>query len=387
MKKLAPDFKTIADFRKDNAECIKKVFREFVKLCDELDLFGKELLSIDGTKFRAVNSKGRHFNAETLNERLKQAGGIERYLREIDENDSAEGGMPSGGERTDAADRVKSLNEKIAKLKEKKGEYEGMLRKMEETDETEISLTDPDSRMMRNNGKLDVCYNVQAAVDSKNKLIADYDVTNASADQNLLTPMVKGAMEILGVDGIDAVADKGYNNFEEMKRCADNHITAYVPEADSSAKGSVRMKSGIPFPDFYESRFNYDSVRNAYLCPAGQTLEFWYWSDHMHGKRYACYRTYACFTCPFHMTKCTVSKNGRVIMRWEHQEIIDEARARLETKEGREKFAKRKELSEHPFGTMKRAFNQGYVLLKGLKKVRGETGLTMIAYDMRRAIK
>ena len=180
--------------------------------------------------------------------------------------------------------------------------------------------------------------------------------------------------------------DKGYNNFEEMKRCKEDHITAYVPEADSSAKGSVRMKNGIPFPAFYESRFSYDSVRNAFLCPAGQTLEFWYWNNHQHGKRYACYRTDACFTCPFYMTKCTVSKNGRVIMRWEHQEIVDEARARLETKEGREKFGKRKELSEHPFGTIKRAFNQGYVLLKGLKKVKGETGLTMIAYDMRRAI-
>ncbi len=167
---------------------------------------------------------------------------------------------------------------------------------------------------------------------------------------------------------------------------ATHHITAYVPEANSSAKGSVRMKNGIPFPTFYESRFSYDSVRNAFLCPAGQTLEFWYWSNHQHGKRYACYRTDACFTCPFYMTKCTVSKNGRVIMRWEHQEIVDEARARLETKEGREKFGKRKELSEHPFGTIKRAFNQVYVLLKGLKKVKGETGLTMIAYDMRRAI-
>lgn len=388
MKRLTPDFKTIADFRKDNVGCIRKVFSEFVRLCDELDLFGKELVSVDGTKFRAVNSKDRHFSAETLNERLKHIEErIERYLNEIDENDSSEENITACNEGGDGSDdRVKRLNEKIEKLKEKKSEYEGLLTRMEVEGKTELSLTDADSRMMHNNGKLEVCYNVQTAVDSKNKLIADYDVTNAQTDQNLLTPMVKGAMEMLGVEKINATADKGYNNFDEMKRCVDNHITAYVPEANSSAKGSVRMKSGIPSPEFYQSKFKYDSAGDAYICPAGKRLEFWYWNDHQHGKRFGYYRTDACFACPFYKTKCTTSKNGRVVERWEHQEIIDEARARLRTEDGKKNFALRKELSEHPFGTMKRAFNQGYLLLRGLKKVRGEVGFTMLAYDMRRAI-
>ncbi|MCL5252473.1 MAG: IS1182 family transposase [Candidatus Thermoplasmatota archaeon] len=388
MRRLTPDFKTIADFRKDNVECIRKVFRTFVKLCDELDLFGRELVSVDGTTFRAVNSKDRHFNTETLNERLKHIEErIERYLKEIDENDSGEEDSSGNSEGDKDRDgRVKELNEKIGKLKEKKSEYEGMLRSMEEKGETELSLTDTDSRMMRNNGRLEVCYNVQTAVDSKNKLIADYDVNNSQTDQNLLTPMVKGAMEMLGVEKIEATADKGYNNFDEMKRCVDSGITPYVPEANSSARGSVRMKNGVPSPEFYQSKFRYDSACDSYICPAGQRLEFWYRNNNLHDKRFDLYRTDACPACPFYKTKCTMSRNGRVIERWEHQYIVDEARARLETPDGKKKFALRKELSEHPFGTMKRAFNQGYLLLKGLKKVRGEVGFTMLAYDMRRAI-
>jgi transposase len=383
LKKLAPDFKTIADFRKDNIDCIKPVFKEFVYLCRGLDLFGAELVSIDGSKFRAVNSKERNFNKKKLLDRLKRVNeSIERYLKEIEEND---GNEPEGSKKRTTTD----LEEKLKKLEEKKKEYEALMTRMEENGESEISLTDPESRLMRSNGKLEVCYNTQTAVDSKNKLIAEYDVVNGSADQNQLSPMAKSAKEILGVERICATADKGYYSFDQIKECIDNGITPYIPEPLSSASGNVK-KNGMPTPEFYDSKFIYDGTTSdaAYICPTGKRLEFFYWSNNYDGKgrRYALYRTDACFACPYYMTKCTRNKRGRLIRRWEHEDILDEMRARTKSPEGRRKVEMRKELSEHPFGTMKRAFNQGYLLLKGLRKVRGEVGFTMLAYNMRRAI-
>jgi transposase len=378
MKKLAPDFKTIADFRKDNIDCIKPVFKEFVYLCRGLDLFGAELVSIDGSKFRAVNSKERNFNRKKLLDRLKRVNeSIDRYLKEIGENDRSE-----SEER-----RITDLEEKLKKLEEKKKEYEALMTRMEENGESEISLTDPESRLMRSNGKLEVCYNAQTAVDSKNKLIAEYDVVNGSADQNQLSPMAKSSKEVLGVERIGATADKGYHSFDQIKECVDNGITPYIPEPLASASGSAK-KNGMPTPEFYENKFVYDRTSDTYICPAGKRLEFFYWCNNQdgEGKREALYRTDACFPCPHYMTKCTRNKRGRLIRRWEHEDVLDEMRARVKSAEGRRKVEMRKELSEHPFGTMKRAFNQGYLLLKGLRKVRGEVGFTMLAYNMRRAI-
>jgi transposase len=377
MKKLAPDFKTISDFRKDNIECIKPVFKEFVFLCRSLDLFGAELVAIDGSKFKAVNSTKRNLNEKTLAERLKRVEErIAEYLKEMEENDKVD----EEEEHNDNAAKVEKLKEKLSKLEEKRQEYVRTQNEMRETGQKEVSLTDPDSRLMRvDSQKLDVCYNVESAVDSKNHLVVDYDVISISDDHNELARMAEAAKETLEVEKLDVTADKGFYKGDELKECEENGITTYVsiPEEFMPNK-----KLGVPEPEFYSSKFSYDPLRDVYTCPANQVMTFWKgrWKN-----RGRLYRTEACATCPLR-SRCTRNKLGRIIYRSEYQDIIDRLRARLKSDEGIEKLNMRKEIAEHPFGTMKRAFNQGYLLLKGLRKVNGEVGFTMLAYNMRRAI-
>jgi len=385
MRRLAPDFKTISNFRKNNIDCIKPVFKEFICLCKSLDLFGAELVGIDSSKFRAVNSTDRNFNREKLLYRLKCVEeAIERYLGEMEENDEKE--ASSGGEAVNNnKERMKYLTERLKQLTEMKNKYEGLKARIEATGEKEISLTDPDSRCMKNNGKLEVCYNIQTATDSRHKLIADYDVTNNSGDQNMLSDMAKSAKETLEVERLDATADRGYQDAFEILNCVQNGITPYVPES-SPVRGNMK-KEGIPAPEFFTNRFTYDKATDTYTCPAGQILKLWYKDAKCDGKIGALYKTDgACFSCPHYTTRCSRNKHGRVIERWEHEEVLKEMRARLNSLDGRRKVRLRSELCEHPFGTIKRSFNQGYLLLKGLRNVRGEIGFTMLAYDMRRAI-
>jgi len=221
MKKLAPDFKTIADFRKDNIGCIKSVFKEFVYLCRSLDLFGAELVAIDGTKFKAVNSTKRNLSEKTLPERLRHVEEkIAQYLKEMEENDRSE---PEEG---DSGVKVEGLKEKISKLEERRQEYIKAQNQMKETGQKEASLTDPDSRLMKiDSQKLDVCYNVESAVDSKNHLVVDYDVTNDANDRYQLARMAQKAKETLQVERLDVTADKGFCTGGELKECEENGIT------------------------------------------------------------------------------------------------------------------------------------------------------------------
>ena len=378
MKRLAPDFKTIADFRKDNVGCIKRVFKEFIYICKSLDLFGGELVGIDSSKFRAVNSRKRNLNRQTLKMNLKRVEErVEVYLRELEENDRLD-------QDAEASAKAEGIREKIRKLEEKRKEYLALSERMERTGESEVSLTDPDSRLMKIGQGMDVCYNAHVAVDAESKLIAAYEVTNNASDGNWLSPMAISAKDALGVDRIDATADVGYNDSSEIKRCVDHGVKPYVPEQKASVRGASK-KAGIPRPEFHEDRFAYDVDSDAYICPAGQRLKFRYWSVR-NERMIGLYATDACKACPFFMTACTLNRKGRIIQRWEHEAVIEEMRRRLRSDEGAAIVSKRKELVEHPFGTIKRSFNQGYMLMKGLRKVTGEMGLTMLAYNMRRAI-
>jgi transposase len=375
MKKLTPDFKTIADFRKDNIDCVKGVFREFVKLCISLDLYGAKCIAVDGTKFKAVNSLDNNFNRKNLAYRIKMIDEhVSKYLTEIEEEDRREEQANS--------QHAEVLQEKVQKLMKQKEEYSELLRKLKESKQNEVSLVDPDCRLMKNRGRIEPCYNGQVAVDDKNHLIVDYNVTNAPADNCQLSSMAIGAKEMLGAKSLDAVADKGYFSFVQIKDCVDNGIIPYVPEQNRYGVGFVKRK-GVPTREYHVDKFVYDLGTDTFVCPAGNKLVFSY-LDYAHQKNIRVYSTDACFSCEFFMSKCTLNRHGRTLWRWEHAEVLDELRERMLREP--EKLALRKKLVEHPFGTMKRAFNQGYLLLKGLGKVVGEVGFTVLAYNMRRVL-
>jgi len=237
MKKLAPDFKTIADFRKDNVDRIKDVFKEFLYLCRSLNLYGAQLVAIDGCKFKAVNSRKRSFNAKTIAERLKRTDEkITAYLKMLDENDRAEDSCKD--------EKAEDLKEKIGKLEEKKLQYERIQSQMKETGQTEVSLTDPDSRLMRvKSRQMDVCYNVQSVVDAKNHLIVDYDVTNSSNDRNQLAKEAIEAKQVLGVDTLEVTSDNGFYVEKDVKDCEDNGITVFmpIPEFNSAREACLNL--------------------------------------------------------------------------------------------------------------------------------------------------
>jgi transposase len=375
MRKLAPDFKTIADFRKDNINCIKGVFKEFVKLCISLDLFGAKCVVIDGTKFKAVNSLDSNFNRKKLSYRMEKVDEhVTKYLAEIQEEDCKEEQANS--------QHVEMLQEKVQKLMKQKVEYADLLNKLKESKQNEVSMVDPDCRLMKNRGRIEPCYNGQVAVDDKNHLIVDYNVTNAQNDNCQLSSIAKGAKDMLGAERLDAVADKGYFSFVQIKNCVDSGITPYVPEQNRYGVGFVKRK-GVPRREFHVDKFAYNAKTDTFVCPAGNVLVFSY-LDHAHQKNIRVYRSNACFSCEHFMTRCTTNKHGRTLWRWEYAEVLDEMRERMLREPG--KLVLRKSVVEHPFGTMKRAFNQGYLLLKGLGKVVGEVGFTMLAYNIRRVL-
>ena len=369
MKKLAPDFKTIADFRKNNVDCIKPVFKEFVYLCKSLDLYGAQLVAIDGSKFKAVNSKSNNFNEKTVALRLKRTQEkIAEYLRLMDQNDKADSGK-------DESLKVEGLKERISKLEEKKQQYEQVQNQMKTTGQKEISLVDPDSRLMRvDSQRLDVCYNIQTSVDAKQHLIVDYDVINNSTDHHQLTRDAKAAKQMLGVERLDVVSDKGFYVEKDVFDCENNGVTVFmpIPEALNPYK-SV----GVPAPEFYSDRFVYDAAKDVYVCPAGNDMPFWKRSNRGKGFEGRLYRSMYCSFCSLR-SKCTRNKRGRYMFRGEYDGAVDRLRMRLDSFAGREKVRLRRMLVEHPFGTMKRAFNQGYLLLKGLRKVKGEVGFTKL---------
>lgn len=374
LRKLAPDFKTIADFRRDNAKALKAVCREFTVLCRELDLFGAELVAVDGSKFRAVNSKQQNVTTASLTQRIERIEArIAEYLTTLDAADAAE---PPDGARgsSSATSLATSLREKLDALSERRGKYLALKADMERTGETQRSLSDPESRLMKVGQGVQVCYNVQTAVDAKHKLIAAHDVTNAPTDSNELSGMARAAKEVLEVETLDVIADRGYYHGEQILACLEAGITATVP----SSQTSMNAARGL----FTKADFRYDAKSDEYQCPAGQRLTFRARFTDRGARTQRRYGTPACWHCPIR-AECTTSRM-RKIFRWEHEAVLEQMARRLE--ERPELGTLRQQLSEHPFGSMKRGMDQGYFLTRGLAKVRGEFSLTVLAYNLKRAI-
>jgi transposase len=367
LRKLRPDFKTIADFRKHNTKALQALFREFVLLCKQLDLFGAELLAIDGSKLKAVNSKHKNFTKTKLEKALKDIDEkIAQYLRDLDTADSEESSVHQS--------TSEKLPEKIKRLQERQKRYREFVQEITASGETQLSLTDPDSRSMPKSPKVDVGYNVQIAVDSKHKLIVEQDVTNAITDDDQLSPLAIRAKETLGVERIRAVADMGYYHGHEIKSCEEAGVEAYVPKPSTSAN----TKLGL----FGKERFTYDPEKDCYQCPQGEELIFRFETTEL-GRHIRYYATSACRRCPI-KEQCTRNKDGRRITRWVDEHVLERMEERL--KANPEIMQERKQLVEHPLGTIKHANDQGYFLMKGLKNVRAEFSLSCLAYNLKRVI-
>jgi transposase len=364
---LQPDHKTISDFRKDNRKAIQAVTRQFVILCQQLNLFGGDLVAIDGSKFKASNSKKRNWTKARLRERIGLIdASIEEYLTLLEASDRQHASQPT------------KIQEKIASLEQRMKQYQALLQDLDSTSSNQVSQTDPDSRLMVGNGKADIAYNVQTVVDAKHKLIVANEVTNDTNDRYQLSPMALRAKEALGVDALAVVADKGYATGTELHICEQNGIIAYVPLTEPTEQ----RRSGVPAPDYYHAKFRYDNERDCYICPQRQELHKKYtaWVQKQWKTVYA---SPACRKCPV-KPQCTIHKHGRRIYRTQHQDLIERLRARIASEP--EKLKERKCLSEHPFGTIKHGWNQGYFLLRGLHNVRVEISLSVLAYNVRRVI-
>jgi len=369
LRRLAPDFKTIADFRKDNAQAIRGVCREFIAFCRQLRLFGGQVVAIDGSKFKAVNARHRNFSARKLKNQTEVIdASIQEYLDKLEKNDQEEADLPTL--------TAEELKQKIEILRERKRKLRALGKQMDQSGQTQVSLTDPDSRSMpagKGHGT-DVAYNVQVTVDSKHKLILDHEVTNDPTDRNHLSRMAIRAKDLLGTRQLEAVADMGYYDGQEVKACAQAGIKAYVPKPITSANRSLGL--------FTKEDFRYDTRRDRYRCPAGQYLTFRFQTRELdRDVRY--YATPACAGCRLR-AKCTRNAGGRRITRSVDEVFLEAMERRVRAHP--EKFKRRKGMVEHPFGTIKRGMNQGYFLTQGLKNVGTEMSLSVLAYDLLRAI-
>ncbi len=367
--RLMPDFKTIADFRKDNGEAIRRVCREFVVLCRRLDLFAEALVAIDGSKFKAVNNRDRNFTRAKMKRRLEQIEeSIDRYLSQLDSADRQEPSLAEA-KAIRLTDKIAALKEQMQRLKKLEGQ---MLRQPDK----QISLTDPDARSMATSGRGSgmVGYNVQAAVDAKHHLIVAHKVTNVGPDRSQLSPMAKQAREAMDAEGLEVVADRGYFKGEEILACDEAGITVFVPKPlTSRSKAEGR---------FGKQDFRYLADDDVYLCPAGERLT-WRYATEEQGQVLSRYWTSACLSCPIKKL-CTTGKERR-ITRWEHEAVLEAMQARLDRDP--HKMRVRRQTVEHPFGTIKAWMGATHFLMKTLQRVRTEMSLHVLAYNLKRVMK
>src|SRR5438046_6730475 len=362
--KLAPDFKTIADFRRDNLAALKGVCREFTLLCRKLKLFGGELVAIDGSKFKAVNNRRRNFNEARLTKAIKAIEEkVGAYLGSLDQADAAE---TDPDEPTPSA---ADLREKIKTLQERKAKYQALQTDLKTSGAKQVSLTDKDARsMVMHHGSTEVGYNVQTVVDEQHQLIVEHEVTNDPTDHAHLAEMALRAKETLGVAQLEVVADMGYYDGAEGKQCAQAGIIAYIPKPLTS----VNRKRGL----FMKQDFVYDEAKDCYRCPQGEELTYRYESFEQ-GRQIRYYTTSKCRDCPI-KHRCTTNQRGRRITRWVDEKFLEDMARRVRARP--ELMRRRQQLSEPPFGTIKRAMGHGYFLIRGLYQVGAEMSLTALRH-------
>ena len=364
---LKPDHKTIANFRKDNKKAIKASFRRFTMICDELGLISKEIVAVDGSKFRACNGRMRYHSRGKLTEKLAHyQEAVEKYMNLLEQSDNEE------NEKQPNRFNREELKEKLEKIQKRVKELESIQEEVEE--EGTIYMTDPDARLMRtHNGGGDISHNVQTAVEAKNHIVVAVDVTSEAVDYGQLHNIASQAKEELGVEELTVIADKGYYSGEQFKKCKEENIKPIAPHPD---KGGGQEKG------YTKGYFRYDNETDSYTCPQGQKLsQPAQRRANRKGDRY--YNRDACANCES-KEKCTPSTPYRTIVRGELDVYSEEVDAF--TKANKEIFTQRKSMCEHPFGTVKRALGFTYFLTRGTENVRTESLLHFLAYNMKRLI-
>ena len=372
--RLAPDHKTIADFRKDNGPAIKKVCAQFVELCGQMGLLAKASVAIDGSKFKAVNSRDNNFTKGKLERRLKQIEeSVARYLSQIE---TADRHAAAGEDNLETVTLTKTrLREKLVKLEEEVKRLREIESQVLASPDNQVSLTDPDCRSMATSGRGSgmVAYNVQSAVDTTNHLIVAHEVTNEGSDRSQLANMAEQAKAALHADDLEAVADRGYFKGEEIKACDDAGITVTLPKPQTSgAKSEGR---------FGEQDFVYRPTEDVYICPAGEKLNYYYTAEE-NGQQMRRYWTNACRSCAI-KAKCTTGKERR-IARWEHEHVVEAVQKQLD--KNPQAMRVRRETVEHPFATLKMRMGATHFLCKTLPKVATEMALSVLGYNFTRVL-
>jgi len=367
--RLVPDHKTIADFRKDFGSAIKQVCVQFIELCRQMGLLATASVAIDGSKFKAVNTRDKNFTRGKVERRRAQLEeSVARYLAQLDTADRQE---PS----EELAAKTAHLREKLVKLESEMQRLEAMEKLMLASPDQQISLTDPDSRSMATSGRGSgvVGYNVQVAVDTEHHLIIAHEVTNTGSDRAQLANIACQAKDVLGVDTLEAVADRGYYSGEEILACDKAGIAVTLPKP---------MTSGIEAKGrFGKQDFVYLSDEDVYRCPAGKKLKYHYTNEE-DGQQLRRYWTNACRDCAL-KPQCTTGKERR-ITRWQHEHVPEAVQRRLD--KNPQAMRQRRETVEHPFGTLKMRMGATHFLMKRLPKVATEMALHVLAYNLTRVM-
>ena len=377
LRELKPEYRTLANFRKENWAALKAVNRDFVLMARELGLVGGECVAIDGAFFDGNASKASIKTRHKLAERLAALEqDIEAYGAALEANDAAE----DAAERDDAGHAGEDVAQKVAALMEKRAKVQADLARLDESGETQLSRTDKDARLLSKRGQVVAGYNVQIAVDDKHKLLVASEVVNDGNDSGQLHNMAKAAKEELGVATLTALADTGYYNGQELKACEEDGIVAYVPQAKRTAR--LEAQGRISHEEFI-----YDAEADAYRCPEGKLLKPTAGRKTNTGGRIEIRyvsRKVDCDACP--LRSCCLSKKTptRTVYRWEHEDVLERHRARMKNADAQ--MRRRAELAEHPFGTLKCRAGYRHFLVRGFDKVRGEWSLMALCYNFTRVL-
>ena len=366
--RLSPDFKTIADFRKDNGAAIRRVCSQFIALCRGLKLFSEAIVAIDGSKFKAVNNTDKNFTEGKVRARMKQLQeSIDRYLEDLDRADR---------EPTQVTEeRVKHIQRKVRTIKSKMRRLEEIKSAVQSAPDGQISLTDSDARCIATSGKgtAMVGYNVHTAVDTKHHLIVSHEVTNIGHDRQHLACMAQQAREAIGAKKLTVLADRGYFNGEELLKCEQQGITALVPKTLTSNNRAKGL--------FDKRDFRYVPRKNEFICPAGERA-IWRFTTMEREQVIHKYWSSACPRCKL-KSRCTTSAYRR-ITRWEHEEVIDRMQARLD--QAPQATQMRRQTVEHPFGTLKAWMGSTHFLTRTFANVSTEMSLHVLAYNLKRVM-